>query len=121
MTDQNCAGCRFWEPSEEEFGDCRRYPRRWVDDICINPQVTNKDWCGEFKPREECNIENNEMVAPPSAREYWEPYDKQNPLEVLAALARAYRRLGGLAVAHDDELRDADRLVAAPPNTGDKG
>ena len=110
MTDQNCERCRF---HDHESGECKRYPKPW--------STWSSNWCGEFKPREECNIENNEMVAPPSAREYWEPYDKQNPLEVLAALARAYRRLGGLAVAHDDELRDADRLVAAPPNTGDKG
>ena len=59
---KTCGNCQYWHQDNSavpENGLCRKdapkllYAGRFVDPTCgIWPQTRERDWCGEFKPKE---------------------------------------------------------------------
>lgn len=54
---KTCATCRFFFPSDDASGICRRYPPAAIvtPEVAFShfPPMLNGGWCGEFKPNEE--------------------------------------------------------------------
>ena len=49
-----CFNCKFFKDSDnvdDDIGECRRYPRSRNDSygMCIFPEASRKDWCGEWR------------------------------------------------------------------------
>jgi hypothetical protein len=56
MTRDQCGKCKFWRATFRDLsGICRRFPpvvlRR--DESTYFPEVSARDWCGEYVEREE--------------------------------------------------------------------
>lgn len=55
MNERCCENCRFLQPSDVEFGECRRSaPKSDPEASPLNPTrwpiVKLHDWCGDFEP-----------------------------------------------------------------------
>lgn len=57
MTDNNCGNCKFFLPTEDPSGLCRRFPATPVvhgfppmqQVVATFPPMTAEGWCGEWK------------------------------------------------------------------------
>lgn len=65
---EKCGNCKFFHDLRDEWsrdiGECRRSPPVvHVSDVSGNdtafPAVTSDEWCGEWKPRESQDTEDN--------------------------------------------------------------
>jgi hypothetical protein len=64
-TERVCDNCRFWQPTNDGVGQCRRRAPSRIHADCIEPSERSsegddafrlwpltapEDWCGEFEP-----------------------------------------------------------------------
>lgn len=60
---KHCCYCRFYSAANNNEtnngfnGYCKRYPRMPTSNGFYMPEVYEKDWCGEWKPKEDFTIE----------------------------------------------------------------
>lgn len=56
-TDPHCGACRYFRPVDAPTGTCHRYPPAFAGENSPRetdhwrfPVVSNRAWCGEFRP-----------------------------------------------------------------------
>jgi hypothetical protein len=60
ITTRACQACAFWNPIEEEAGECRRHAPQTVafevdDEVKFEsmfPVTAAEDWCGDFQKKD---------------------------------------------------------------------